>query len=452
MKKLLIFIAIITLKMSFCGSERSSIELINDGDTLALSSKDAQQLLKRLLEDPLGLLSEHKKCEQELWELTNKLDDPLLYFEVTQNKFKSDRDRSPIFSIGECGSAMCGLSRFQSPMRPFYEKKVVSYLEKYKNQERINFVAFASGGLFQELIILAQAVGMHNIHNINIHLVDSDYQALIRALSILDDQPGAVNIAKYNGFNFHDYSLTQELDPYRQQACQQYLMFRQEKFRQFVSIVKQLSNNSIRVFLHQSVADYCEFCTQQSEMRADVVAAMDLEPEFGYETAIKDYYRLIYYVLKKGGVAILADNDLGAEKLNMIDYIGHKAPNAALLAVWSFRETMWKHVVDLSRDEIDSSLQYFDKFNSIFVGVHYKQAECSEECLSALEKAFAGCCNDYSGLNTELKKLDNNKFVSFKNEFQNISTTKKAFCCSLFLMGGMYAAKALSKIENKVQY
>ena len=437
-----IFLFALTLNRSFCGIACNSVELISDGDNFALSQDEAIELSKRLIDAPLMLLKELKKYEHECIEkFTNP--DSSLDREAIQHKFKIDRKQNPIFLIEECNSEICGLSRFQNASRSFYEKTVVSYLEKYKNQERINFVAFASGGLFQELIILAQAIDIHNICNINIHLVDPQYGALIKAVSIIDDQSGTINIARYNNFNFHDYSVKEELETYMQQQCETSLMFAQEKFRQFVSMVKLLSYNNVRVFVHRSAQDYNEFCVEHPEMRADVISAIDLEPEFRYETAIKDYYLLIYHALKSGGVAILADNDLGPEKLNIIDYIAYKAPNEAFKIVWSFRETVWKHVVDLSYDEIYSSLRYLDRFNTVFVGVHSKQAECSSECLQAITRIFTECSNNYSALNAELKKLDNNEFISHKHEFQNISATKKTLFAALLLAGGIYAVRAL---------
>lgn len=441
---LLSLLFVIALNQSFYGATRNSIELISDGDTLVLSSKDTQKLLKRLIDDPLRLLNELKEYEHELEDLAEL--DSLLSREIIQNKFKIYREKNPIFLIGECNSSMCGLSRYQNSSRAFYEKTIVSYLKKYKNQERINFVAFASGGLFQELIILTQAVSLHNTYNINIHLIDPKYGALIQALSTINNQSNVVNIASYNNFNFHDYSIAKESEAYRQQQYEKNLMFGQEQFRQFILMVKQLSDNNIRVFVHKSAQAYYEFCTQHPEMRADVISAMDLEPEFRYETAIKDYYYLIYHTLKKGGVAILADNDLGPEKLNLIDYVTRKAPNAAIIIKWSFLETMWKHIVDLSRDKIDSSLQHLNKFNTVFVGVHSKQAECSNECLQGLTCTFAECSNNYSALNAELKKLDNNEFISYKNEFQNISPTKRTLCASLLLASGIYIASRVKKL------
>lgn len=438
---LLAFLSVVTLKVSVCGAERNSIELISNGDSLALSKKDAQRLLRRLLDDPLELLCELKKYEQELKSVIDCSDENSCNLEVIQNKLKTNRKLSPIFLIGECISSMCGLARSQNSTRSFYEKTVASYLKKYKNQQRINFVAFASGGLLQELIILAHAIDKHNAHDINIHLVDPSYGCLIKALSNIDNQSGAINIAQYNECDFHDYSLAKEVVLYNQLACPKYLIINQEMFRQFVSIVKQLSSDRVRVFVHSSAEAYNEFCAQHPEMKADVVSMMDLEPGFGYEKAVQDYYRLIYHGLKKGGVAIWGDNCLCSEKLNMIDYIAHKAPNLAFMIVWSFRETMWKHVVHLTRNEIDSSLRYLNRYNTTFVGVHSKQAECSDECLKSLERTFADCSDNSSALHAALKKFDNNEFISFKNEFKNISATKKTFGAALLLAGGIYAIK-----------
>lgn len=420
-KQFSILLSLLSIGLIYCsyGITYNSIELISDCDSLSLSKKEIDELSKKLIDDPLSLVHKFNKCEHEIMCCA----DSVCNYEIMQKKIQINRQQNPIFLISECTSGMCGLSRDTNSTRSFYEKTVVSYLNKYKTKERINLVAFASGALFQELIILVRAVYLHNINNINIHLVDPSYGSFIEALSTIQGQSNAIKIDHYNNFNFHDYSLKKESEINMQQSCEKYLMIEQEMFRQFISCIKQFSDNKIKVFVHKSAEAYCEFCMQHPNMRADVISAMDLEPEIRYENAMKDYYKLMYHALKKGGVAILADNDLGPEKLNMIDYVANKTPNIVCLIQYLFYETTLKHIINLSQKTISHPMRHYNKFNTVFVGVHYKKEECLDEYLQNFDNALALPCKGYLKLNAELKKLDNNEFMTHTNEFKNISAT-----------------------------
>ncbi len=298
----------------------NSLELVTENDSL--SKDEAEVLCDKLLKNPLSLLSEIKKYEHELQELFEAVSDGKAEFDpaAMAETFQKQRTLNPIFLVEECYSGQCGLSRNQNSSRSFYESVVLKYLKKYKNQERINLVSFASGGMFQDLIILAKSVKLHGISNINIHLIDTKYTSYTQALSGLNHHVTQVNLCNDRSSAFYTYSLSKESEKRMQQKCEMYLTVMHEQLRQFVSLVQVLSDKNIKIYIHKDAASYQKNCIAHPDLQADLLIAMDFGPNpFVYKGMLRDYYSLIYHSLKAGGVAIFADDML---KLNCLDIIG----------------------------------------------------------------------------------------------------------------------------------
>lgn len=345
--------------------ELYSIELTAENDSLALSKTQAANLSQRLINEPLKFLNEIKKQQESLANSNFHLD-------LSEDFLKNARNECPIFILNECDGSICGLSRCDNSCRELYEKTVIKYLKNYKNQERINFVSYACGGMFQDLVIFAQATTLHGIKNVNIHLIDEQFDVYTGALSKLNQK--SLNTAEKFNKHFHSFSLIKEQTEEMQKLCANYLNGTHEKLRQFVSLLKVLSENNIKVYLHTDVESYYKSCVNNPAMQADIIAAIDFEIEFGYEQCVLGYYYLMYNTLKKGGVAILADNFLNkSRRLPLKDRI-------------------------------------FKKSNNTFISVHTKKEVCSAKYLKNLEKKFS------KKSNLTLSSLEDPKYLSYAPE------------------------------------
>jgi hypothetical protein len=270
-------------------------------------------------------------------------------------------------------------------------------LKKNSTKETVNVVSFACGSLFQDLVIYAKAIQSQGVKNINIHLVDTQFEKYIKAFKTFNQGP--INTAARFDAQCQEYSLAVEQDAENQEQCQKYLRIQTELFREFVSFLKVLSEDKIKVYVHGNAESYREYCMQNPEMQADMISAIDFDQE-SYESTLYDYYYLIYTTLKKDGIAILADNFLQENGLELLDDLSPEKPRG---------KKPNKKTVNKQRKDM-------------FMSIHTKKKECSKELFEQLHAPLMSPARGFSLFEPlEVSKgytacLSNTQYVTCMNE------------------------------------
>lgn len=172
--------------------------------------------------------------------------------------------KSPKNFLSECDTVDCPMSRNNYCFRSWYEDVVLLQIIKLKDQPRIRYTSFASGGLFQDAIILIKAIKEFGIKNLDIYLIEP-------------------------WFNCVDSMLLKA---------------------KFVAMIKYLSRGESQVHFYNSATEYLLACLNDLSCQADVLAAMDISWNV-YPICISEYNLLRCYGLKIGGVSVLMEATSG---------------------------------------------------------------------------------------------------------------------------------------------
>lgn len=265
--------------LNFCSTALAALLALLSGnqlkitlDTLFISNYEL--IYKKELETPIDnellksykqkLISNPREIVAENYDISRELDALFCQFKES-NKTLSDY-RSllnkcisdyPLSLFYECAGFECSLSRFLFPKRrAWFEKMVVESLveQSKKSDLPINYVNLGSGGLFQDILIITQALEQ-GVKKLNIHCVDPLYKQFISTLK-------AKSLNKSDlDFGAEEFEAT-------------YGRFK--SFFRWVSSVYPASE--IRVFIYSFAEDYIKVAQKNLEFLADIVVVADPEP------------------------------------------------------------------------------------------------------------------------------------------------------------------------------
>jgi hypothetical protein len=197
-------------------------------------------------------------------------------FEGTLNALRTELElECPLFLLKECDDyalaqplpfgSPCILSRaYNKKYRKAFEDKVVenlsSQIQSIKDRP-VNYTGFASGGMFQDLVILTKTLAQHPTANVSINLIDAQYRI------VATHKPVLLKIRDFIKKLITKKQLTQ--DTLIQNQSSQFISWLQKMYPQ-----AQLSLN-----LHASTQDYCQYLDKNALQYPDIIAAADIQDD-----------------------------------------------------------------------------------------------------------------------------------------------------------------------------
>lgn len=236
---------------------------------------------------------------------------------------------------------------------------------------------------------MTKAIKLHGIKNINLHLIDAAFTDYIEACFFENKKVESIDVS-----NDIDQKLQTFIDQVSMQNKEKnslqatsyaiQLAIQHEEFRQLASLLHILSDGNIQIYIYPNAQAYKECCLNNNDMLADIISAIDFEPDgHFYVPCIMDYYSLMYDTLKQDGVAIFSDRVSNFDQFNLFDRI----------------------------------------FNKNCVSVHTKKATCPLGYFENIIKRTEAYeqSNDIVNSKKEILKINNNEFVTRAFEFKYLS-------------------------------
>ncbi|HTM06531.1 MAG TPA: hypothetical protein VL201_04785 [Patescibacteria group bacterium] len=226
-------------------------------------------------------------------------------YNIWPTKVKEAEIKSPIFTIKECDTEKCLLSRsMESRYRKYFECCVLKMMDSRINQERnINWVSFGTGALLQDLIIMNKLLTQNTKLSIQLHFIDIIYFELMVFLKSIQNSSG------FNVSTFADDSLLNNLNDLRQ--CQ--LLIKEESpdlkykiywqyigFKQFVEFLcKKFPLATLSFSVHDTADSFLSFVKIDKDKLPDFITAVDIEDRVGREDdPIPSYITLCTEILQ----------------------------------------------------------------------------------------------------------------------------------------------------------
>lgn len=307
------------------------------------------QLIDSLLLNPIEGLqhaySIHEKFSQEgnKKDLDNKpLAEMKPEFEKLKNKYEQ---QSPIFLVGECiqeGFGPCLLSRTYDPRyRTAFENKIAqAVLTKLQTTAApLNYVSFAHGGMYQDLVIFAKILAKNPNANLNIHFIDIQNTPYVKARSLLGNgreisQTYCIDIdpcrdklvacaKKKGGAQGKDSVIADNLD----RTC----ILAESRFKEVVNFLqKTFPKAHLSLQIHSSSENYLKYREKNNLPLPDIVTAADIQDDMScMKKAPAHYMTLCAKVQKNNSLMMnywLAKND---NKAQIVSLSTSKVENAA---------------------------------------------------------------------------------------------------------------------------
>lgn len=304
-------------KISICGA------FLAGSSIYALSHLNSYLKIKNplsdLIKDPVTALRNAMQVNEQFKERETVRS---LSVQDIKKRISLFEQKSPIFLLGECtsvGSRPCEMSRFSEPAyRNAYENCVVRALvNKMTVQEAgtVHYASFASGGMFQDLVILTKALNQKRDGSLMIHLIDLQYRSYVNFFEATRqagcDAFDITNLASVKFTDEQKTSIGQYFRPkgsfenktdkeifdklYRcalmlAQSCKQLLTVLQQNFPEA----------RVLLTLHSSKDAYCTYLDGQSDSCPDVLVAADFQDQMSQlKESVLHYAQLCQTVLMK---------------------------------------------------------------------------------------------------------------------------------------------------------
>jgi hypothetical protein len=222
-----------------------------------------------------------------------------------QNEFEKTFDEfrmlNPINLIHECRSCRGIMRSKDNKARAEFENAITEEITKQDmhKKEAVNYLSFASGGLFQDLMVLIKAC-KQGIREINLHCVDMSYSSYIAAVEHMFGN----QIEAFAAFPTIEQLRTREMTDALLQKFMEVeestakLQIRHEMVSQLALWINQFYPDvKCRIFLHRNAVEYRKYIKAQPGMVADVIAATDLgESQREIDAAMNDLQSLVQTV------------------------------------------------------------------------------------------------------------------------------------------------------------
>lgn len=212
--------------------------------------------------------------------------------------------KCPIFLLSECQADFCPLSRNNTlSCRKAFEIRMTDVLlEKLNsrtNQNPTEYVSFASGELFQDLVILTRVLAKNPNATMNIHFIDlqfivhhiiNDFMQKSPELSTDSENSLPDKTEELIG-RFHEHfpgSETDSDDNVYNKVCGAYTILQGRGLQLAQWTKTTFPNSSLHFYLHADKDRYLNYA-RENRMNPDVLVAIDME-----ETSAFNAYRSLH--------------------------------------------------------------------------------------------------------------------------------------------------------------
>lgn len=246
----------------------------------AYSGSDQAEILDALLRDP-------QKALQKFDETKSILQANVPFDRLTSKESKGYLEQlekeCPLFLVSECTTPTCVLTRSYNPQyRQQFETYVVQEIEKQhqlkpESGTPVGYVSFASGSMFQDLVILTKALTRCPNACIDIHLIDTNYLCYTEACRLLGKRKSidtSYKVTDNLGAITADISSTL---PYNSDQIRGICYFTEGRSKQLLSYLQRtFPHSTLSLSLHSTAQEYLE-CTKQTQTESpDIVIAADI--------------------------------------------------------------------------------------------------------------------------------------------------------------------------------
>ncbi len=273
-----------------------------------------EQLLKLVIHNPKKALTYVYKVNDKF--ATSAEKSPQKVLELAR-QYEQD---CPLLSLGECTQedwGACILSRYYDPkFREHFESKVVAAIcKRLKGGKVVNYVGFGSGGMFQDLVIMAKALTKNPTAQININLIDPKYYHYMAMRDYLKN--GREVGQKYDDTpteKFANYALTkakEEVKKYDEtlkvsdaefkENFKSNMTFEGMKYKQFLSFLQKMFPKATPTLsIHGSTDEYLKYVDTNKSSYPDVVTTADIQDEMSLiKDSVYNYAKLSLLTKKK---------------------------------------------------------------------------------------------------------------------------------------------------------
>lgn len=207
---------------------------------------------------------------------------------------KSYEEASPIFLLDERRQPQCPLTRANNPKyRERFEERVANALSAKiaASSDPVQYVGFASGSMYQELIILCKALKQNPNASIIMHFIDTEYASFVE----MRDQMKHIHQIDVDSEQKLGEGESSDNNNHIQRI-NQVTIYTENKARQLIMFLKRaFPDAQLTLNLHQNGAAYLDYLKTYNLPYADVVCTADLDTE----DAKKDYLSLCKIILEK---------------------------------------------------------------------------------------------------------------------------------------------------------
>lgn len=230
--------------------------------------------------DPKKMQEELRKYPQEEWGKIAIL--------LGEHRLREYQQKNGLTLQSECTTKDCPLSRINNPSyRAQFEetvsKKILKFLQpnpqtqaepKAKKQPAVQYVTFASGSRFMDLIIMAKVLSKKPDATIAIHFIDPIYEPYKVLKNVITTAP--LNTVDFNEIKEKiKFTPTPESVDLWEKAFTLH-----QKFQEFVLYLKNnFPQSTIILYVYCDIEKYLELVDTNKIPPADVTAAADLESD-----------------------------------------------------------------------------------------------------------------------------------------------------------------------------
>ena len=267
---------------------------------LAPSKSEAKEewSLKSCLDNPVKTVDESCLIVNKVNAIKTQKTDPVSIEKMKEIIIETASKGSPISMLVECGTKECLLSRKENPRgRVVYELGVIqALLKKLTEKDAVIYTSFASGGLFQDFIIIAKTLAQRPTAKITIHFIDIYFGIFLEGLKKLG-RPLKIDDNISDSSTILPNLIRESLPKVNSKDAGSYIcstFFSTElRLLQFTRTLRKLfPKASIDVFIHRSAREYAESIELPANA-PDVLTAADICDNFSTKTkARNDFFNL----------------------------------------------------------------------------------------------------------------------------------------------------------------
>lgn len=265
-------------------------------------------LLETLVSNPLvALQNTHAVYEQyastakkqglDINKLTKKEFVPL--WQEIKGRFENE---SPIFLLGECFGE-CSLSRSYHPeYREAFEKKTVTTLVATLNStdEPVHYVGFASGRMFQDLVILVKALTKKPNATIVIHLIDVKNSIYVTCRDLIGDAhevsaKSCINpepiMEAFKKTARTEGGINDMDDKELEKQLALTVLTGEQPYIQYISYLQNsFPQAHVSLHVHDTAEQYLAYLDKYDLPYPDIITAADIQDEMSFTQGCNDAY------------------------------------------------------------------------------------------------------------------------------------------------------------------